>query len=51
MTYFEEFYLNGWFGDFSTWIWIAFGGLMLSIITALIFSMIASVGRGEDENE
>ena len=49
MKYFEGFHLNGWFGDFSTWLWIVFGWLILSIITALIFGMLTSVDRGEGE--
>ena len=47
MGYFEGFYINGWFGDFGTWLWIVFGGLMLSIITSLIFGFIARVGGEE----
>ena len=49
MKYFEGVYINGWFGDFGTWIWIGLGWVILSIITSLVFGFIARIDRGENE--
>ena len=39
------------FGNLATWLWLAWGWIMISIITSLIFGMIARIGGGEDEGK